>query len=185
MTRKIGVLLGSYRRAAFSRSVAAAAIGQFSDNCKALLLPIDELPLFNQDYDDDGDPPPQWLAFREQVAALDAVLIVTPEYNRSFPAVLKNALDIASRPAGKNLWAGKPGAVISVSPGRIGGALANQHIRQPLAFLGIRVLQQPELYISDVAGLLDNNGLLTDERTLGHIKSFVKAFDAWIVPPDA
>ncbi|MDR2108780.1 MAG: NAD(P)H-dependent oxidoreductase [Coriobacteriales bacterium] len=177
MTRKIGVLLGSFRRAAFTRSVADAAIAQLSDNCEASIWALDELPLFNQDYDDDGATPPQWAAFREQVAAADAVLVVTPEYNRSFPAVLKNALDIASRPAGENRWAGKPGAVISVSPGRIGGALANQHIRQPLAFLGISVLQQPELYISDVASLLDADGHLSDERTLRHLKDFITAFE--------
>jgi chromate reductase len=180
MTKTIGVLLGSFRRQAFTRSVAQAAIGQLPEGYEAKVLALDKLPLFNQDYDDDGTTPEEWKAFRSDVAALDALLIVTPEHNRSFPAVLKNALDVGSRPAGQSVWSGKPAALISNSPGRIGGALASQHLRQPLGFLNIHVLQAPELYISDVAALLDENSILTDESTLRHIKKFIDAFIATI-----
>jgi chromate reductase len=180
MTKTIGVLLGSFRKGAFTRSIARAAIEQFPEGYEARILALDTLPLFDQGLDDDGLTPETWKTFRADIAALDAVLIVTPEHNRSYPAVLKNALDIASRPAGESVWRGKPAAVISSSPGRIGGALANQHIRQPLTFLDIRVMQTPELYLSDIATLVDKNGTLTDERTLRHIRKFIEAFVAWI-----
>jgi chromate reductase len=180
MTKVIGVLMGSFRRKAFTRSIANAVIEQLPVGYEARVLALDSLPLFNQDYDDDGMTPAEWLAFRIEVAMLDAVLVVTPEYNRSYPAVLKNALDIASRPAGHNLWGGKPGAVISSSPSRIGGALANQHIRQSLTFLNIHVMQTPEMYVSDAASLVDKDDRLVDESTLRHIKKFTDAFITWI-----
>lgn len=176
MTKKIAVLLGSFRKQAFSRSVAQAAIAQLPEGFEVSIPELDKLPLFNQDYDDDGTTPEEWKAFRADIAATDALIIVTPEYNRSYPAVLKNALDIASRPAGQSVWSGKPAALISSSPGRVGGALANQHLRQPLTFLNIHVLQTPELYISDVASLVDEKGTLTDESTLRHIKKFIDTF---------
>jgi chromate reductase len=180
MTRTIGVLLGSFRETAFTRSIARAAIEYIPASYEARVPALDRLPLFDQGHDDDGTTPEEWSAFRAEVAALDAVLIVMPEHNRSFPAVLKNALDIASRPAGQSVWGGKPAAVISSSPGRIGGALANQHIRQTLTFLNIHVMQTPELYISDVAALVDEDGILIDESTLRHIEKFIAAFIAWV-----
>jgi chromate reductase len=178
-TRTVGILLGSFRAKAFTRSVANAAIACLPAGYEARVLELDKLPLFDQGYDDEGVTPEEWQAFRADVAALDALLIVTPEHNRSFPAVLKNALDIASRPAGQSVWGGKPAAVISSSPGRIGGALASQHIRQPLTFLNIHVMQTPELYISDVTALVDADGVLVDEPTLRHIGKFIDAFVAW------
>jgi chromate reductase len=180
MSGIIGVLLGSFRRQAYTRSVADAAIERIPANYEVRVPELNRLPLFDQGYDDDGATPEQWQAFRAEVASFDALLFVTPEHNRSFPAVLKNALDIASRPAGQSAWGNRPGAVISVSPSRIGGALANQHIRQPLAFLNIHLVQTPELYISNVATLVDKDGTLTDESTLRHIAAFIDAFIAWV-----
>lgn len=177
---KLLVLMGSFRNGSYSHSIAKYAISVLPDTYEAEIAPLYELPLFCQGYDDEGLTPESWAAFRAQVAASDAVLIVTPEHNRSFPAVLKNALDIASRPAGQSAWGGKPAAVISVSPGRIGGALCNQHLRQPLDFLNLHVMHQPELYISDVTTLLDAEGNVTDAATKRHINNFLSAFDAWI-----
>jgi chromate reductase len=172
-------LLGSFRAGSFTRSVAEYAASQLPEGWTAVFPDLDKLPLFNQGLDDSGQTPGEWTAFRAQVAALDAILIVTPEHNRSFPAVLKNALDIASRPAGQSVWGGKPGAVISVSPSRIGGAMGNQHIRQPLTFLNISVMPSPELYVSDVAGLIGADGKLTDESTQQRLKKFIAAFAEW------
>lgn len=107
---------------------------------------------------------------------IDAVLFVTPEYNRSVPAVLKNALDVGSRPYGASVWNGKPAAIISQSPGRLSGFGANHHLRQPLVFLNMPILQQPEAYIGNVADLLDENGTIKDERTVKFLQSFVDAF---------
>jgi chromate reductase len=176
----VGVLLGSFRAGSFTRSVAEYAALQLPEGWVAEFPELDKLPLFNQGLDDSGFTPGEWTTFRSQVVAFDAILMVTPEHNRSFPAVLKNALDIASRPAGQSVWSGKPAAVISVSPSRIGGAIGNQHIRQPLAFLNIRVMTAPELYVSDVADLLDANGELTDESTQNRIKKFIEAFTEWV-----
>jgi chromate reductase len=173
-------MMGSFRRASYSRAVANYAASALPQDYRAVFLPLNELPLFNQDYDDDDKTPDAWLRFREQVAALDAVLFVTPEHNRSFPAVLKNALDVASRPAGKSVWGGKPAGVISVSPGRIGGALGNQHLRQPLSFLDLRLMPQPEMYVSDVAALLDESGSLIDERVRQHLQAYMAAFVQWV-----
>jgi chromate reductase len=177
----VGILLGSFRAGSFTRSVAEYAASQLPEGWTTVFPDLGGLPLFNQGLDDSSQTPDEWAAFRAQVAALNAILIVTPEHNRSFPAVLKNALDIASRPAGQSAWGGKPGAVISVSPSRIGGAMANQHLRQPLTFLNISVMPSPELYVSDVAGLLSADGKLADESTQSHIKKFIDAFAEWVV----
>jgi chromate reductase len=179
--KTVGVLLGSFRPGSFTRSVAECAAARLPESWEAVFPALDGLPLFNQGLDDSGQTPEEWTTFRAQVAALDALLIVTPEHNRSFPAVLKNALDIASRPAGQSVWGNKPAAVISVSPSRIGGAMGNQHIRQPLAFLNIRVMPAPELYVSDVTGLLNANGEVSDEGTQRRIEKFIDAFVEWVV----
>jgi chromate reductase len=127
-----------------------------------------------------GAPRPEWVAFREKVDAADAVLFVTPEYNRSVPGVLKNAIDVASRPYGHSAWDGKPGAVVSVSPGAIGGFGANQHLRQSCVFLNVPTMQQPEAYIGGAATLFDKDGNLINESTRKFLKSFIEAFSVWI-----
>ncbi|HEX9306409.1 MAG TPA: NAD(P)H-dependent oxidoreductase, partial [Anaeromyxobacter sp.] len=130
--------------------------------------------------DHDANPPAEWTAFRKRVRAADAVLFVTPEYNRSVPGVLKNAIDVASRPYGHSAWAGKPAAIASVSPGVLSGFGANHHLRQSLVFLDMPTMQQPETYIGGVAGLLDAHGNLVNEGTREHLRKFVEAFAAWI-----
>lgn len=178
--QKMLVLLGSFRRGAYTQSIADYVVSVFSDTYELEFPSLIELPLFCQGYDDEGIAPEEWKAFRAQVAACDAVLFITPEHNRSYPAVLKNALDIASRPAGQSVWTGKPAAIISHSPGRIGGALGNQHLRQPLSFLNLRLMAQPEMYVSDVSTLLNEEGTLSDEPTQRHLRGFVAAFEMWI-----
>jgi chromate reductase len=114
------------------------------------------------------------------VSGLDAVLFATPEYNRSVPGVLKNAIDVGSRPREKNAWNGKPGAVVSVSPGAIGGFGANHHLRQMLVFLNVPTMQQPEAYVGGAANLFDSGGNLTNDSTREFLKKFIDSFDAWI-----
>lgn len=144
------------------------------DGVTADLVPID-LPMYNQDLDDDGAPPQSWVDFRAAAKACDAYLFVTPEYNRSMPAVIKNALDVGSRPYGQNVWGGKKGAVIGVSPGAIGGFGANHALRQAVVFLDIFMLQQPEMYIARVDKLLDGAGK-ADEATTAFLQKFVARF---------
>lgn len=181
MTIKIGVLVGSLRKESFSRNIAKALIALAPAALELELVEIGELVIYNQDFDDEGQPPATWTAFREKMKKYDAFLFVTPEYNRSVPAVLKNAIDVGSRPFSSNVWDGKPGAVMSVSPGGIGGFGANHHLRQSLVVLNIPVMPLPESYIGNVATLLDGNGSLTNERTSQLLQTFMDAFAAWIV----
>ncbi|MEY8353632.1 NAD(P)H-dependent oxidoreductase [Lachnospiraceae bacterium 54-53] len=179
-TKNIGIIVGSLRREAFSRAVAKAAASLAPEALSVRFVEIGDLPMFNQDFDDDGNTPESWTKFRNEIKGLDGFLFVTPEYNRSVPAVLKNALDVASRPYGSNAWDGKPGAIISVTPGGLGAFGANHHLRQPLTFLNVLTLQQPEAYISNVASLLNENGEVADESTLNHLKNFMEAFSDWV-----
>ena len=142
------------------------------------IIEIGQLPLYNQDQDD--NPPAAWTDFRERVKATDAVLFVTPEYNRSVPAPLKNALDVGSRPYGQSCWNGKPGAVVSASPGAIGGFGANHHLRQSLVFLNVPAMQQPEAYIGGADKLFDANGKLANDGTRSFLQQFMRAFADWI-----
>jgi len=132
---------------------------------------------FNEDLE--NNPPASWTRLREEVKASDSFLFFTPEYNRSFPAVLKNALDVASRPYGQSVWAGKPAGVISVSMGAIAGFGANHHLRQVLTFLDVYPLQQPEAYIGNVMSLLDEGGNLANEDTKKFLQFYVDAFLNW------
>jgi chromate reductase len=141
---------------------------------------ISGLAMFNQDLEEQGNEPESWIAFRERIKEYDGFLFITPEYNRSYPAVLKNALDVGSRPYGKSAWNGKPGAVVSVTPGALGAFGANHHLRQVLTFLNIPTMQQPEVYIANVATLLDDNGNLNNESTREFLKGFMDSFAAWV-----
>ncbi|MFC0217629.1 NADPH-dependent FMN reductase [Pseudochelatococcus lubricantis] len=176
----VAVFVGSLRKASFNRKIAHVLADIAADSLKLEIVEIGDLPLYNQDLDDEGTPPAAWTAFREKVKGFDAVLFVTPEYNRSVPAVLKNALDVGSRPYGQSVWGGKPGAVVSVSIGAIGGFGANHHLRQSLVFLNVPTLQQPEAYIGGVGHLLDDDGKLTNEGTRTFLGKFVADFAAWI-----
>ena len=142
-------------------------------------LDIGHLTMYNQDFDDDGKTPKEWLDFRQEVKALDGVLFVTPEYNRSTSAVLKNALDIASRPHGKNVWGGKPGAVVGVSPSKMGSFGSVQHLRQTATCLNVNLMGQPEAYIGEVHTLVNEKGLV-NEGVKEFFKTFSNAFAAWV-----
>lgn len=178
MARKIAVFVGSLRREAYTRKMAKALIASAPGSLTFEIIEIGELPLYNQDLDD--NPPALWTEFRERLKGFDGFLFVTPEYNRSVPAVLKNAIDVGSRPYGKSVWAGKPGAVVSVSPGAIGGFGANHHLRQSLVFLDVPAMPQPEAYIGNAANLFDESGNLANESVKGFITKYMQAFGAWI-----
>ncbi len=179
-TGNVAVFVGSLRKGSFNRMAAKALAALASPRLQLEIVEIGQLALYNQDDDDNGTPRPEWIAFRERVKAADAVLFVTPEYNRSVPGVLKNAIDVGSRPYGQSAWNGKPGAVISVSPGAIGGFGANQHLRQSFVFLNVPTMQQPEAYIGGAANLFDKEGNVTNEGTREFLKTFMEAFAAWI-----
>ncbi|MEA2959159.1 MAG: hypothetical protein QOJ58_4853, partial [Alphaproteobacteria bacterium] len=143
------------------------------------IVEIGQLPFYNQDLDTDTPPAP-WTVFRQRIKAADAVLFVTPEYNRSVPAVLKNALDVGSRPYGSSAWDRKPGAVVSSSPGAIGAFGANHHLRQSLVFLNVPTMQQPEAYVSHVDKLFDEHGKLVSDGTGKFLQQFMQAFANWV-----
>ncbi len=175
--RSVAVVVGSLRKDSVSRKVAKA-LAALTPNLKFDIIEIGDLPHYDQDIETDT-PPAAWTRFREEIAAHDAVLFVTPEYNRSVPGVLKNAIDVGSRPYGSSAWDGKPGAVISVSPGAIGGFGANHHLRQALVFLNIPLLSQ-EAYIGNAFALFGDNGELINESTAEFLRTFGAAFTTWI-----
>lgn len=178
--KKIAVLVGSLRKESFNRKMAKALMELSPDSLTLEIIEIGGLPLYNQDLDDNGKPPTEWSEFRERITKFDGVLFVTPEYNRSIPGVLKNAIDVGSRPYGRSVWAGKPGAVVSVSPGAIGGFGANHHLRQSLVFLNIPAMQQPEAYIGNAAHLFDEGGNLANDTTRDFAVTFMHAFATWV-----
>lgn len=180
MTKKIAVIVGSLRRESFNRKMAMLLTSITPESLMLEIIEIGGLPLYNQDHDDGGNPPSEWTTFREHVKSFDGFLFVTPEYNRSVPGVLKNALDVGSRPYGHSVWGGKPGAVMSVSPGVIGGFGANHHLRQSLVFLDVPAMQQPEAYIGGVAQLFDADGNINNETTRQFLRRFMDAFAAWV-----
>ncbi|HWD36585.1 MAG TPA: NADPH-dependent FMN reductase [Casimicrobiaceae bacterium] len=174
----VAVLVGSLRKDSFNRKMAKALQQLAPPSLHLEIVEIGNLPLYNQD--DDANPPANSAAFKARIQRADAVIFVTPEYNRSVPGVLKNAIDIASRPYGKSAWSGKPAAVVTVSPGAIGGFGANHHLRQSLVFLDMPTLQQPEAYIGGAAEVFDAQGNLTKESTREFMKKFLAAFAQWI-----
>lgn len=173
---KVGIFVGSLRKESFSKKLAENVVTYFPEGYETEFIEIGHLPFYDQDFDDQQSVPEVVTAFREKVKELDAVLFVTPEYNRSIPAVLKNALDTASRPKGSNVWNGKPAAIISQSPGHLSGFGANHHLRQVLVCLNMPVVQQPEAYIGNIAKLLDENGKLNNEGTVQFLHTFTDAF---------
>jgi chromate reductase len=176
-TRTIAVLVGSLRKASFTRKVAKALILLAPPTLELEIIEIGQLPLYNED--DDVSPPPVYAEFREQITRFDGVLFCTPEYNRSLPAALKNAIDVGSRPYGKSVWSGKPCAVVSVSPGALAAFGANHHLRQSLVFLNMPAMQQPEAYIGNVGAKFDGDAL-TDAATTAFLQSFIDAYAAWV-----
>ncbi|WP_343669332.1 NAD(P)H-dependent oxidoreductase [Chitinophaga sp.] len=179
MSKIIGVIAGSLRKESFSKKIANGLLSMAPEGVEFKIIPIDELPIYNQDFDDHHNVPAAYVTFRNAIQSLHGVIFVTPEHNRSIPAVLKNALDVGSRPYGKSVWNGKPAAVFSNSPGNIGGFGANHHLRQCLVFLNIPVMQQPEVYIQKSHELFDDAGNLKEGERKEFIAKAVGAYIDW------
>lgn len=177
-TRTVAVIVGSLRKEAFSRKLALAMAALAKPALALEIVEIGDLPLFNQDLE--AAPPQPWVDFRDVVKARDAVLFVTPEYNRSIPGALKNALDVGSRPYGQSVWSRKPAAVVSVSPGAIGAFGANHHLRQMLVFLDMPAMAQPEAYIGQAGSLFDEEGAIADPAKREFVQKVLAAFAGWI-----
>ncbi|HMM88041.1 MAG TPA: NAD(P)H-dependent oxidoreductase [Bradyrhizobium sp.] len=177
-TQDVAVIVGSLRKDSINRTVANTLIDLAPAGLKLSIIEIGQLPIYNQDGDD--NPPAEWTAFRDRIRAADAVLFVTPEHNRSVPAALKNAIDVGSRPYGKSAWNGKPGAIVTASPGGIGGFGSNHHLRQSLVFLNVPAMAQPEAYIGGADKLFDANGKLVNDGTRKFLESFMQAYAKWI-----
>ena len=176
---KIAVIVGSLRKQSINKRLALAVSGMFSERFEPYRVEIAELPLYNQDFD--HDYPAAGRRFKQEVEAADALLFVTPEYNRSIPGVLKNAIDVGSRPSGSNSFAGKPAAVIGTSPGMRGSALAQQHLRNVLVGIDVLALPQPELAVHFEEGLIDGEGNVRDERTQKSLHRFVDGYSEWLI----
>lgn len=174
------VLVGSLRKASLNRMLANALIAVAPASMQLEIVEIGQMPFYDQDLDRVIDPSPaEWVTFRKRLKAADAVLFVTPEYNRSVPAALKNALDVGSRPYGDSVWDRKPAAIVSSSPGAIGGFGANHHLRQSLVFLNVPTMQQPEAYLGHVDKLFDEHGKLVGDGIHKFLQDFMQAFATW------
>lgn len=180
MVKKIGVIVGSLRKESWNRKLALTLIKLAPSSLNLEIVEIGQLPLYNQDPDDQGNPHKEWEAFREKMKTFDGCLFVTPEYNRSVPAPLKNAIDVGSRPYGKSIWNGKPCAVISGSPGAIGGFGANQHLRQSFVFLNMPCMQMPEAYISDISHLFDADLNVIKKETQDFLSKYMESLANWV-----
>lgn len=178
MTYKVAVLVGSLREASWTRKVAKALIAVAPQSLQAQIVEIGQLPLYNQDLDDGQTPPREWTDFRERMKGFDAVLFVTPEHNRSVPAALKNAVDVGSRPYGSSIWDGKPGAVVSVTPGALGAFGANHHLRQSMVFLNVPLMQMPEAYLGGIASKFQGDAV--DASTREFLQKFMAAYAQWV-----
>ena len=175
MTKKIGFFVGSLRKDSYNRKVAEAFANLLPEGYEGVFVKIDDLPFYNEDLETPENAPAEWSRFRDEVKELAGVVFVSPEYNRSVPAVLKNALDVGSRPYGQSAWDGKPGLVVTASPGGIGGFGANHHLRQSLVFLNVPTLQQPEAYIGNIANLVDEEGHIV-KGTLSFFQTILDAY---------
>ncbi|MCW7539648.1 NAD(P)H-dependent oxidoreductase [Aquabacterium sp. A7-Y] len=176
--KQVAVIVGSLRRESLNRKLALALARIAPESLDLQIVEIGDLPLYNQDLD--GEPPAAWVSFKQRIAASDAVLFLTPEYNRSVPAPLKNAIDVGSRPYGHSAWSGKPAGIISLSPGAVGGFGANHHLRQSLVFLDMPCLQQPEAYIGGGDKLFDAQGDIANESTRGFLGKYLATFEQWV-----
>src|SRR6476661_3384862 len=179
MAYKIAIIVGSLRKDSLNRKVARSICAIRNDNLDCSMVEIGELPLYSQDHD--GNPPEQYVRFRQQVAEADGVLFVSPEYNRGIPGVLKNAIDVGSRPYGQSVFDKKPAAIVTASPGGIGGFGANHQIRQACVFLNMPVMQQPEAYLGNVTDdSFDGDGCLKEGPLKGLITNLAHAFHDWV-----
>ena len=179
MAYKIAIIVGSLREASLNRKVARSIFAMRNDNLECSMIEIGDLPLYNQD--SDANPPEQYVRFRQQIAEADGVLFVSPEYNRGIPGVLKNAIDVGSRPYGQSAFDKKPAAIVTASPGSIGGFGANHQIRQAAVFLNMPVMQQPEAYLGHVSDdSFDADGCLKEGPLKELVASLAHAFHDWV-----
>jgi chromate reductase, NAD(P)H dehydrogenase (quinone) len=181
-THHIGIFVGSLRKQSLNRKMANALVALAPDSLRLEIVEIGQLPHCNAD--DEASPPQTVVEFKRKIESLDGVLFVTPEYNRGVPGLLKNAIDIASRPYGKNSWNGKPTAVMSVSPGALGAFGANHQLRQSFVFLDMPAMQQPEAYIGNAASLFNERGEIIESSTLSFVQRFLQSFAAWVERTD-
>jgi chromate reductase, NAD(P)H dehydrogenase (quinone) len=175
---KVAVFIGSLRKDSFNRRLAKAVEQLAPADFEFSHVRLDNLPLYNQDFD--AAYPPEPARLKRDVEAADALLFVTPEYNRSIPGVLKNAIDIASRPWGTNSFAGKPAGVLGISVGAIGTAIAQQHLRNVLAYLDVPTLAQPEVFVQMKEGLIDADGGVGNDETRKFLQGYVDRYVAWV-----
>jgi chromate reductase len=181
MAYKIAIIVGSLREDSLNRKVARSICGLRGDNLDCSMVEIGDLPLYNQDFDKLPQQPEPYVRFREQVRSADGILFVSPEYNRGIPGVLKNALDVGSRPYGQSVWDTKPAAIVTASPGSIGGFGANHQIRQSCVFLNMPVMQQPEAYLGHVTDdSFDESGCLKDSPLKELVTKLAHAFHDWV-----
>ena len=176
--QKIGVVVGSLRLESFNRKIARALVKLAPKSLEFDFIDISSLSLYNQDLDE--KPPESWIKLRKEIKSFDGILFATPEYNRSVPGVLKNAIDIGSRPGAENAWAGKPCAVISASPGATGAFGANHHLRQTLTAVNMPTMPHPEVYIGSVHKYLGSDGEVINEDTIKVLQRFIDAFANWV-----
>lgn len=177
-TKKVAIVVGSLRKESFNRKIANEFIRLAPENLELEILEIKDLTFFNEDVE--NDPPKEWIDFKKKIEESEGILFVSPEYNRTIPGVLKNAMEIGARPPKMNSWKGKPGAVVTVSPGAIGGLASNQTIRNACVSLNILPMQQPEAYIGSVKEKLLEDGITVNEKTEKFLRDFLIAFGNWI-----
>lgn len=177
-TYKIAVIIGSLRAKSVHRKLANAMIKLAPSNLSFEFVEIGDLPLYNEELEE--NVPESWATFRETLGGMDGVFFATPEYNRSVPGLLKNAIDVGSRPYGKAAWSNKPAAIVTASPGGLGGFGANHHLRQSLVFLNMPTMQQPEAYIGQINNLLSEDDEIINEGTKTFLTNFMTAFAAWV-----
>ncbi len=177
-TKKVAIIVGSLRKESFNRKVANEFIRLAPTNLTLEIVEIKDLTFFNEDIE--NNPPQSWTDFKMKLEDSDAFLFVSPEYNRTMPGVLKNAMEIGSRPPKQSSWTGKPGAVVTVSPGAIGGLGANLHIRNAALSLNIPMMHQPEAFIGGIKDRLLEDGKTVNEKTEKFLSDFLVAFEKWI-----
>ena len=178
MAHHIVTIVGSLRKESYSLKIANALAKLAPSSLSLEVVTLAGISFFNQDLE--ATPPADWTAFRDKLQNSNGVLFVTPEYNRSVPGALKNAIDVGSRPYGQSVWSGKPGAVASISPGAIGAFGANHHLRQSLVFLDVPAMQQPEAYLGGAAALFTPEGKLAKDETREFLRKFMAAFADWV-----
>jgi chromate reductase len=175
---QIAVVVGSLRRDSFNRLLAKALVGLAPEELSLKEVRIDDLPLYNQD--DDASPADPVKRLKAEITASQGLIFVTPEYNRSIPGVLKNAIDHASRPYGQSVWAGKPAGVMGASVGAPGTSMAQQHLRTILAYLDVPTLGQPEVFIHVKDGLFDEGGNLANADSKAFLQTWMDRYVAWV-----